>query len=260
MTAKNTIEEIKNYGHDIDFSDVFSKSFENYKRIALQAGIVFILFGMVVCSVVIGTFAAFWCASAITETMDNIKLENLSPIMVLLYILVVSLLSGLVTPISAGIMKMADQASANQEFSIATAFDYYRSVYFKELFVAPMLISVFTAGTFTLLQSVGISALGVFITYVIYFFTFLTIPLIIFGNLKAIDAIQGSCIIVSKQFLIILGLLIVAVILSFLGMIGFCIGIFFTLPFLYSTYYCIYDEIIGSGYKSELEDIGKPME
>jgi hypothetical protein len=96
-----------------------------------------------------------------------------------------------------------------------------------------------------LLESFGIRFLGIIITYVIAIFTFLVIPLIIFGNLKAIEAIKGSCTIVAKQFFVILGLIIVSYIMALLGLIGFCIGIFFTLPFIYSMYYSIYKDSIG---------------
>jgi len=104
-----------------------------------------------------------------------------------------------------------------------------------------------------LFESFGIRFLGVILTYTISFFTFLVIPLIIFGNLKVAEAIKGSFIIVSKQFFILLGLLIVAVIMAMLGLIGFCIGIFFTIPFIYSMYYAIYKDNIGFDDEVEVQ-------
>jgi hypothetical protein len=50
--------------------------------------------------------------------------------------------------------------------------------------------------------------------------------------------------------------MIVAFFFSMLGFLAFCLGIFFTLPFLYSTYYAIYDQAIGFDDKSEIEEIG----
>jgi uncharacterized membrane protein len=76
--------------------------------------------------------------------------------------------------------------------------------------------------------------------------TFMVIPLIIFGNLKAMEAIEGSMIIVSKQFFILFALMIVSALFMMLGIFGFCIGIFFTFPFLHSMQFCIYNEIIGA--------------
>ena len=140
---------------------------------------------------------------------------------------------------------MAHCADSGTDFSLGTVFDYYSSPYFKQLFIATGLIALISTGITSLFESFGIRFLGVILTYTISFFTFLVIPLIIFGNLKVAEAIKGSIIIVSKQFFILLGLLIVAVIMAILGLIGFCIGIFFTIPFIYSMYYTIYKDSIG---------------
>jgi hypothetical protein len=82
----------------------------------------------------------------------------------------------------------------------------------------------------------------------------LTIPLIILRDLKAIDAIISSFTIVLKQphtswsndcydyrF--------------YGGFIGCCIGIFLPFHFLYSTYYALYNEIIGFDQEDEDQEI-----
>ena len=94
-------------------------------------------------------------------------------------------------------------------------------------------------------QWVGFQWLGIVMSLSISVLTFLTLPLIIFGDLKAMEAIEGSILIVSKQFLILFALIIVATIFICLGLFGFCIGIFFTIPFIYAMYYTIYREIFG---------------
>jgi uncharacterized membrane protein len=83
----------------------------------------------------------------------------------------------------------------------------------------------------------------------------LTIPLIIFGKLSSIDAIKSSIIIVSKQPLILLGLIIVSLIAAIIGIFGFCIGMLFTMPFVYSMNYTIYKNIIGIDSANEIEEI-----
>lgn len=77
-------------------------------------------------------------------------------------------------------------------------------------------------------------------------YTTLAIPLIIFGKQKAIEAIQASISISSKQFFTIFLLLLVAFFGSLVGLIGFCIGVLFTVPFNISMQYAIYDVIIGT--------------
>ena len=59
-----------------------------------------------------------------------------------------------------------------------------------------------------------------------------------------------------KQPLVILGLIIVSFIASLTGLIAFCIGIFFTMPFLYSMEYALYNSIIGIDSVSEIDELG----
>lgn len=260
MTARNRIEEIKRQGYDIDFGEVFNKTIEVYKKIAANAGIVFILFILVMGALVMGIMGAFWGFSTVTETMTSFNIQNLSAVMVISYVFFIALVGGLVSPFTAGIIKMAYCADNRLEFSIGTAFDYYKGPYFKELFVSTILIGLAGAGISTILESMGVVFVGSLITYIISFFTFLTIPLIIFGDIKAVEAIQGSCIIVSKNIFVLFGLLLVGLVIVMIGLVGFCIGVFFTAPFIYAMYYCIYQDIVGTEYKDELDEIGSHAE
>jgi hypothetical protein len=54
---------------------------------------------------------------------------------------------------------------------------------------------------------------------------------------------------------VLLGLLIVGVIAGIIGIFGLCIGIFFTLPFMYSMNYVIYKTIVGIDEPGEIEEI-----
>ena len=51
------------------------------------------------------------------------------------YVLIMVLISGLSSPLNAGFLKLAHLAENNQEFSIGTIFDYYKTIHFKELFI-----------------------------------------------------------------------------------------------------------------------------
>jgi hypothetical protein len=244
-TTTEKISAIKENGLDIDFSRIFENAFENYKKIALISGIAVLLFSIIVFGIIIGVMGIFWGFSSITDNFSHLDPKSFSSVTILIYILVIGVFSGLSSPFTAGLFKIAHCADTDTDFSLGTVFEYYFSPYFKELFIASTLIAIVGTGINSLLESFGIRFLGIIITYVIAIFTFLVIPLIIFGNLKAIEAIKGSCTIVAKQFFVILGLIIVSYIMALLGLIGFCIGIFFTLPFIYSMYYSIYKDSIG---------------
>jgi uncharacterized protein (DUF58 family) len=59
--------------------------------------------------------------------------------------------------------------------------------------------------------------------------------------------------------MVLLGLMIVAAIAIALGLFGFCIGLFFTWPFLYSMEYSLYNSIIGIDYTSEIDELGSKL-
>ena len=246
-TTQNRIHEIKKNGYPLDFGIVFNHAFENYKKIAIYAGLIIFVFFILLIVFVSVILVAFFDSAMILEKMkpENLQPENLS----LNFILIVSgvsvLLSSLFSPISAGLIKMAYCAERDEEFHVSTMFEYYKISYFKELFIATLLISIFSTLLSSLIDYAQIPFIGFIITVTITLFTILTIPLIIFGNLNAIEALKSSILIVVKQPLILLGLLVVGAISTLVGLIGCCIGIVFTVPFMYSLYYAIYSEIIG---------------
>ena len=253
-TTKEKIEEIKTNGYQIDFGNVFNHAFENYKKIALYAGLMIfvfaILLGFLAAGIVISTFGV----SALNQKiLEDLRVENFTGLHLAIYLILGILFNCLLVPFLAGLIKMAHSAEKDEEFHVSTVFQYYKNPYFQELVISAFIITIFSTGLSEIFKLVGIEIIGALLSAVISFFTFLTIPLIIFGNLKAIDALKSSMIIVSKQPLVLLGLIIVGGIASLVGFIGCCIGIFFTIPFIYSMYYVIYISIIGIDSENEWE-------
>ena len=227
------IQTVLDDGYELNFSDIFNKSFENFKKTALISGLIFILMSVVFAVIGIGVFSSFYALSSFTDLLTNFNVLNFSIAGTIIYVLSAALVSGLIAPLYAGIIKIADLANKNQDFGIATSFEYYQSKYFVQLFLSTFLISIVTTTISTILQLLGYQIIGVLIVYIISFFTFLHIPLIIFGNLTAIESIQASILTVKHQILILLALLIVAFLFVCLGIFAFCIGIFFTFPFIF---------------------------
>lgn len=249
---KNALEN----GYSLDFGIIFEKTFENYKKIALLAGVTILLLVLLFLAffgTIIGSLVGI---NSITESLIDFSIFNFGIEYVLLYVGIMVLLSALLSPIGAGFLKMAHLAENNQEFTIGTVFDYFKTAYFKELFFSTLLISVVNLGISTLLEYFGIPILGSIISYIIAFFTIFMVPLIIFCDLNAIEAIQSSIKLTLKQPLIIIGLAIIGFFVIMLGLIGFCIGIFFTLPFWYSLTYCIFNQAVPIDKTSEIEAIG----
>lgn len=252
-TTQDRIEEIKRNGYILDFGNVFNHAFENYKKIALYGGLILFVFFFLLSIVAFGVFIAVY---GISDSLEFLKPENLKPeafsLNMLLIISGVSILvTSVLSPLTAGLIKMACCAEKDEEFHVSTMFEFYKMPYFKELFIATALVSLVSSILSGLINYIEIPILDFVVTVTASLFTILMIPLIIFGKLKAVEAIETSILIVSKQALVLLGLLVVGTIAAMVGFIGCCIGIFFTLPFIYSLKYAIYSEIIGFDPENE---------
>lgn len=259
-TTNKRIEEIKREGYELDFTTVFGNAFENYKKTAMTVGLLFIIVAIIAVAVA-GSVAAIFFGINMdyfvenSQQMEKFTISSLPIIYLLLYVLGMVFFTAIASPITAGVLKMSHNANINQEVSIGTAFDFYKKPYFQELFISTTLITFFGVIINLLFETLGFAFIGGIVTYIITFFTFLTIPFIIFGNLKAIQAIHASFTVVSKNIIILFGLLICGALFSMIGLIACCIGAFFTFPFMYSLYYSIYNEVIGVKVNDEVEEI-----
>lgn len=244
-TTQEAIEEIKQQGYDLDFGTVFNHAFENYKKIALNAGTALLLFSIVIGILIFAVIMGIMGFGGSFENLDQFDITSFSLSGILLYAFFLILITCLTSPFNAGLLKMARNASKNEEVSLGISFTYYSSPFFMDIVLTTFILSIFTTVSAVGLELVGYKFLGTLVNLFISFMTFLAIPLIVFGKLKPMEAIQASITIVSKQFFIILGLLIVAGLFCMLGIFGFCIGIFFTIPFINAMTYSIYATIIN---------------
>ncbi|MFV8366224.1 hypothetical protein [Flavobacterium sp. XS1P27] len=255
-TTQDRIDEIKKNGYTLDFGNVFNHAFENYKKIALYGGLIFFVFAILMSLFAIVILFSIFDAETVLEKLkpENLQPENLSLDSMLIFSGVSLLITCLLSPFSAGLIKMAYCAERDDEFHVSTMFEYYKAPFFKELFIATFLITIVNSVLSGIINYIQIPIIEVVVSVTIGLFTILMIPLIIFGKLKAVEAIQASILVVSKQPIVILGLLVIGVIASLVGLIGCCIGIVFTIPFIYSLYYALYSEIIGFDPENEIEN------
>lgn len=252
------IKDIKNHGYALDFSNVLNYAFENYKKIALYAGLILLVFsaffGFIGCSILA---AIFGVEKISNPNFFNIQLQHLSQVQLVYYILGTVFISAIFSPFTAGFLKMADCAQKDEEFKVATIFTYYKTHHFLPIFFATFIISLISSVLSTFLELQKLNNLGLVISLLITFFTFLTIPLIVFGNLKALNAIKSSFILIARQPLVLLALMITIIAALIVGLFGFCIGILFTLPFSYSMTYAIYSAIFKIDKEDPIDTIGK---
>jgi MFS family permease len=254
----NQIEQIKKYGYTLDFSNVFNHAFENYKKIALYAGLILLILFIVFCFIGGLSFVLYYGAENLNKDFfESFKDQQPSTTNLIIYTGAATLMSALFSPFAAGFLKMADSADKDEAFNVSTIFTYYRPHYFSHIFLATLLIGLTTGLISVLFNFLGIIIIDTVLSVVISLFTSLTIPLIIFGGLQVSDAIKSSIIIVSKQPFIIVLLFIVAGIASMVGFIGCCIGVVFTIPFTYSITYAIYSAILNTDQPDSIDSIGQ---
>ena len=134
---KDRIEEIKTNGYPLDFADVFNHAFENYKKIALYAGLVIFVFLVILVILITGIVVSVFGVAELSENLkpENLKSENFSEGFLFIYMVSVVLITSLISPFQAGFLKMADYAEKDKTFHVSTIFEYYKAPYFKELFI-----------------------------------------------------------------------------------------------------------------------------
>ena len=268
-TTQEKLNEIKTSGYEFSFGQVFEQTFENYKKIALLGGAVIFVFFAVIMVLSIGLGAMLGMATLMSSDLSGLKdPETFTTFTLLSKVGIAVMTAGLIAPITAGLLQMAHNAESYKEFNFSTAFGHYTSGYFKNIFVATLIISLFSqafqvafdmfhiySGA-SLAYMIPIALLSGLVGGIIWLLTFFTIPLIIFGNLSASEAIKGSFMLVMKKFWVLLILSLVVFICAMLGIIGLCIGIFFTMPIIYSFQYIAYRSAVEIDQTDEMEEIG----
>lgn len=261
------IEDIKNHGYSLDFSTVFNHAFENYKKIALYFGLIILVFSVIFFFALFSVLFAYYGVESMSKDFfENFDAQKQTSVQTLISLLATSVVSGLVAPFSAGFLKMADCADKDEEFNVSTIFTYYKTHHFSQIFTIGFIIAIISSAISTAIgayfNEMGIISMSFLLNLIISYLTYLAIPLVIFGNLKALDALKSCLIIISKKPLLIFALVLVGFIGSFIGFFGCCIAIIFTLAFstsmTYATYYGIFnmeeeEDSIDSIGQSDLE-------
>jgi hypothetical protein len=245
LTQKPT--ETNNYNNSLDFESVLNHSFANYKKIALYAGLALFVFTFFFIIFLSALAISFFGAENINErSIENFQKLLLTKPYIWYYTGFSILISCLLSPFTAGFYKMADAAEKDTSFGVSHLFSVYTSSQFIPVFSVTFLIGLATNGLSLVFDEIGLSIIGLILTIIISFATLLTIPLIVLGNCSTIESIKTSTAIVMKQPIVILMLIIVAILGALLGLFAFCIGMFFTYPFVISVVYTIYNQVTSS--------------
>lgn len=165
----------------------------------------------------------------------------------------------LLSPLFAGFVKLNRDVETLDEVSMNNVFQIYASPKLIPIVIYTLISTLILGGlNYYLTVVLELQFAGSLFNYVFQFFLCLTIPIIIFTNVNALEAIAYSFKFVAKKPLYVLGCLAISYAISFLGIFGFCIGIFFTLPIVYTMQYVLFDHLIG--FKEDIENPASDFE
>lgn len=232
----------------IDIGTTLNNAIEIYKKTFLVSGLAFffmVIFLLLLFFIGINFFIGFEVAAEQMKTFDP---TNLSLKGTLIYVACGILTTILIAPFTAGILKMMKDADNDEEVTFSTLFQYVNSPQYTSIILATLLLSLISFGLNIGLQKLIIdktlgSIISMTLSVVFSILTLLTLPNIIFKDLDVISAIKNSILVTNKNFFQILLLLLIAIIIGYIGLIAFCIGIFFTFPIYFAVQYSIYKNL-----------------
>ena len=247
----------------LDFGNVFNDAFEIYKKsfapMALAIAIVFAVFLVLYLAffpLLFGLgFMEYFALAA--EDPGYVAAISQSPRYLLVMALFGLLMSAVIAPLTAGLINMCRNVKHNIPISTGQLFHYYKSKYLGNLLVASLIISLVSSVFSVTFQSIGMPVLVYIPTLLITTFTIVMIPLIIYKENNATDAIKNSFNAVGTNFMVVLGLVIVGFVCACVGAIACGIGIIFTFPFYFAIQYSIFAHLLGDETYHEIDEIGK---
>lgn len=253
---RNRIDSKIQNGYTLDIGTLIDESFNTLKKTFLMSGVTMILLGIMFIVIYGSIFGIVYGFTDIAKNLTEFQENQFSVLYLISTMLISTITTALFAPITAGFINANHLVKNNQDIGISVFFDYYRSKFFKDLFMSYLIIGLTTGVINAGLLMLELNFLSYVFQFLISLFTIFTTPLIIYGEENYEKAIMKSMKLFLKQPIIIFVALLLAVIVMFLGLIGLCIGIVFTAPYFYSMIYAIYNQAIGFEERSIIDEIG----
>lgn len=216
---------------------IISHAFEMYKGVflyALAAMIIYLIADFVIQSI---TGLNFYSNYSSFKDFDE---DNYRNILVdtpgsSLYYSFSGLLSILLSPLDVGLIYITNKFNTKASVEFSDLFIGYRQNLGNIL-----LYSLIT--NILLWVSVAMCVIPVLFVYPLFLLGY---PILLFENANAMDAISKTYNIAKENYGVFLGTAFLGIIISAAGIILCCVGIIFTLPFIYIAMYSIYCAYLG---------------
>lgn len=216
---------------------IISHAFEMYKGVFLYALVVMIIY-FIADSILQSITGLKWYSNY--SSFRNFDEDNYRNILInrpgtSLYYSFSGLLSILLSPLFVGLMYITNKFNTKASIEFSDLFIGYRQNLGNIL-----LYSLIT--NIILWISIAMCFIPVFFVYPLFLLGY---PILLFENANAMDAISKTYNIAKENYSIFLGTSFLGIIISAAGIILCCIGLIFTLPFIYIAMYSIYCAYLG---------------
>lgn len=149
---------------------------------------------------------------------------------------ITSILTLILYPFNAGLLYIFNKINFNQPVEVSDLFIGY-----KQNTAQLLLYGLISNIIFGILFSLCLLP-GIFIAPLFLF----GLPILFFENVSAIDALKKSYEMAKQYYWAVVGMSILAFLISMSGLILCCVGIFVTAPFLYAAIYSAYCAYFGA--------------
>ena len=233
----------------LNLGQTLERSFEIYKKNFHLAGLAILFLSLILFSLFSIGLQTFYKGDNIMEDLEKFDVKNFSGTTVIMYYVAILVITTLIAPFNAGILKMMQDTDEEKPASFNSLFYYINSKYFLSLISSTFIISVISilGSVFIEIATEFIPVLSkllpILFSITLSVLTFTVLPNIIFLDLNLVDAFKKSINDCKENFLSILLLLIISIIIGYLGFFAFCIGIFFSFPFYFAVQYAAYKDL-----------------
>lgn len=233
-------------GYQIEGGKIYEETFNIYKKIAIPAGaILFMLLAIFAIIYILLLFTIFESPEEIQVFLESLALLQLSPEIIIYYILASASINGIMSVFGAGFIKMAKDVHQGLLPKFSTPFLYFTKIEGLKVFIFTLIVQVLFSSITLILENIGLNLVNYFVLILLYLLTLLVVPFIIFDKLSIFKSISNSISLVNQRPFKIMSYVILFGAFALMGIFMFGIGIIFTLPIFYCFNYVIYENIVN---------------
>lgn len=245
-------------GYSLDLGSLIDKSFEPFKKTFLISGIGIFIIGLFILALYFLLAIVLFGFTDFIGTLTKMSLNANQTNVLVGTAIFTAISSAIFAPLTAGFINVNRLAVKGDAITIGNLFEFYNSKFTKDILICYAIIGLINGVVNAGCGMINLSFIGFIFQGVFACATVFSIPIIIYSDQQFGDAISKSIALFLKQPFIIVIALLVAYLIAMVGFIGICIGAIFTIPYIYSMYYTIYDQTIGFEKSiSPIDEIGK---